>query len=128
TVYNDGILTAWNIIAGILPGLEEGQPLSKIPEHATGGRISGPGTGTSDDVLMWGSNGEHMLTAREVQEMGGHGAVYAMRDAIHAGRPFTFDGKGGLAILPKTDEKAGDLAGAAPGLLIPGFAEGGEIR
>ncbi len=128
TVYNDGILRAWNIIAGILPGLDKGNPLAGIPEHATGGRISGPGTGTSDDVLMWGSNGEHMWTAREVQQLGGHGAMYAMRDAVDSGRPFTFDGQGGVAILPKTDERAGDLAGAAPHLLIPGFAEGGAIR
>lgn len=128
TVYNDGILRAWNIIAGILPGLEPGSPLAGIPEHATGGRIKGPGTGTSDDVLMWGSNGEHMLTAREVQDLGGHSAVYAMRNAVDSGKPFTYDGKGGLAILPKTDERAGDLAGAAPGLLIPGFKDGGEIR
>lgn len=128
TVYNDGILRAWNIIAGILPGLDEGSPLAGIPEHATGGRIVGPGTGTSDDVLMWGSNGEHMWTERETQKVGGHGAMYAMRNAVVAGKPFTFDGQGGLAILPKTDERAGDLAGAAPGLLIPGFKDGGAIR
>lgn len=128
TVYNDGILRAWNIIAGILPGLETGSPLAGIPEHATGGRIKGPGTGTSDDVLMWGSNGEHMWTERETQKIGGHGTMYAMRNAVDSGKPFTYDGQGGLAILPKTDERAGDLAGAAPGLLIPGFKDGGEIR
>lgn len=128
TVYNDGILRAFNVIAGILPGLEPGSPLAGIPEHATGGRIKGPGTGTSDDVLMWGSNGEHMWTAAETQKVGGHGAMYAMRDAVDTGRPFTYDGQGGLAILPKTDERAGDLAGAAPGLLIPGYKDGGEIR
>ncbi|BAC17664.1 conserved hypothetical protein [Corynebacterium efficiens YS-314] len=128
TVYNEGILRAWNVIAGILPGLNTGSPLSGIPEHATGGRISGPGTGTSDDVLMWGSNGEHMWTARETQLVGGHGAMYSMRDAVTTGRPFVFDGKGGVAILPQTDERAGDLAGAAPGLMIPGYKDGGEIR
>lgn len=31
---------------------------------ASGGRISGPGTGTSDSVPIWASNGEYMNTAR----------------------------------------------------------------
>ena len=30
---------------------------------ATGGRISGPGTGTSDSIPMWLSNGEHVIRA-----------------------------------------------------------------
>ncbi|KAA8723581.1 phage tail tape measure protein [Corynebacterium phocae] len=127
TVYNSGILRAWNTIAGILPGLDKGNPLSGIPEHATGGRISGPGTGTSDDVLMWGSNGEHMLTAAEVRRLGGHGAVYALREAVESGRGFTFDGQK-LALLPSNvDNRAGDLLGAAPEL-FPKYAKGGEIR
>ncbi|WP_257202944.1 hypothetical protein [Corynebacterium cystitidis] len=128
TVYNEGILRAWNVIAGILPGLKEGSPLAGIPEHATGGRIVGPGTGTSDDVLMWGSAGEHMLTYSDVQKIGGHGAVYAMREAVQKGRAFTYDGED-LAILPKrVRNDIGDLAGAAPGLMLPAFAKGGEIR
>ena len=128
TVYNGGILKAWETIRKFLPGLKEASPLASIPEHATGGRISGPGTGTSDDVLMWGSNGEHMLTAREVQRFGGHGHVYAMRKMLNFGRPFSFDGRGGLTPLPRSaDNRAGDLYGAAPGLL-PAYKDGGEIR
>ncbi|WP_291478500.1 tape measure protein [Corynebacterium sp.] len=128
-VYNGGILKAWNTIAGFLPGLKEAQPAKEIPGYATGGRISGPGTGTSDDVLMWGSNGEHMWTEAEVQKAGGHGAIYAMREMIAQGDAFTFDGHGGLVSLPnKVDNDAGDLAGAAPGLFLPAFAKGGEIR
>ena len=129
TVYNGGILKAWETIRKFLPGLKEASPLASIPEHATGGRISGPGTGTSDDVLMWGSNGEHMLTAREVQRLGGHNHVYAMRKMVEMGRPFSFDGRGGIVGLPRrVDNRAGDLAGAAPDLFIPKFAKGGEIR
>ena len=128
TVYNGGILKAWETIRKFLPGLKEASPLSSIPEHATGGRISGPGTGTSDDVLMWGSNGEHMLTAREVQRFGGHGHVYAMRKMIDIGRPFSFDGHGGITPLPRsTDNRSGDLFGAAPGIL-PAYKDGGEIK
>ena len=127
TVYNGGILKAWNTIAGFLPGLSEASPLSTIPEHRKGGRIVGPGTGTSDDVLMWGSNGEHMLTYDDVQDLGGHGAVYAMRNALQHGQGFTFDGKS-LQLLPRhLDNTKGDLVGAAPEL-FPKFKDGGEIR
>lgn len=127
TVYNGGILKAWNTIAGFLPGLDKASPLSAIPEHATGGRIKGPGTGTSDDVLMWGSNGEHMLTYDDVQDLGGHSAVYAMRDALQHGRGFTFDGRK-LSLLPRgIDNRKGDLVGAAPEL-FPKFKDGGEVR
>lgn len=38
--------------------------------YATGGRIRGPGTGTSDDVLMWGSNGEHVIRERSASQPG----------------------------------------------------------
>lgn len=128
TVYNNGILKAWNTVAKFIPGLDQASPLSEIPEHATGGAIRGPGTGTSDDVLMWGSNGEHMLTAREVDQLGGQEAVYAMRMMIDSGKSFSYDGQGGLIALPnKQDNTVGDLASAAPGL-FPAFAEGGEIR
>lgn len=52
---------------------------------ATGGPIFGPGTGTSDEIPAWLSNGEHVLTAREVQAMGGHGSVERWRRAALAG-------------------------------------------
>ncbi|MEV8023657.1 phage tail tape measure protein [Microbacterium sp. NPDC080220] len=53
--------------------------------RATGGPITGPGSGTSDDVPIWASNGEHMLTADEVMKAGGHGAIYRLREAIRSG-------------------------------------------
>lgn len=128
TVYNDGILRAWNVMAGLLPGLSKGEALAGIPEHATGGAIRGPGSGTSDDVLMWGSNGEHMWTAAEVKDVGGHAAMYAMREFVRTGRPFIMDGKHGLQGLPDTTRNTvDDLVGAAPGL-FPAYRDGGEIR
>ncbi len=54
--------------------------------RATGGPIHGPGSGTSDDVPIWASNGEHMLTADEVKKAGGHNAVYRLREAIRSGQ------------------------------------------
>jgi hypothetical protein len=53
--------------------------------RATGGRIDGPGTETSDSILMWGSKDEHMLSAKEVRGLGGHKAVEAMRANARAG-------------------------------------------
>ena len=58
--------------------------------RATGGSIIGAGTGTSDSIPAVGpggaayrlSNGEHVLTAEEVNIMGGQGAVYAWRAAL----------------------------------------------
>lgn len=50
---------------------------------ATGGGVSGPGGPTSDSIPAWLSNGEHVLTAKEVALMGGQQGVYAFRDALH---------------------------------------------
>lgn len=41
-----------------------------IPGYATGGILRGPGTGTSDSILMWGSNGEGIVNARAVKHYG----------------------------------------------------------
>ena len=41
-----------------------------LPAKAEGGRIYGPGGGTSDDVLMWGSSGETMMNARATRRYG----------------------------------------------------------
>ncbi len=40
------------------------------PGYASGGAIRGPGTGTSDSVLMWGSNGEYVIRAAAVKKYG----------------------------------------------------------
>lgn len=56
------------------------------PGYAKGGPIAGPGTGTSDSILARLSNGEHVLTAKEVKALGGHGAVEKLRKAILSGK------------------------------------------
>lgn len=119
TVYNGGILKAWNTIADFIPGLNPAAPLAEIQENATGGAIRGPGTGTSDDILSWLSNGEHVLTAADVKALGGQGGVYALRDLIQSGEPFTWEG----GRLRKTTS---DRANNGP--LIPAFKDGGDVR
>jgi len=46
---------------------------------ATGGRVDGPGSETSDSIPAMLSKGEHVLSAREVKGMGGHEAVEGIR-------------------------------------------------
>lgn len=138
TVWNEGILKAWNKAAGLL-GLDQAQPLAGIPERATGGPIFGPGSGTSDDVLMWGSNGEHMVTTKEVQAAGGHNAIYAIRDMILRGIPFEWDGGQIVRQVGRDNLNAYGASVASKGYgnvdpqgmfdwLLPAYKDGGEIR
>jgi TP901 family phage tail tape measure protein len=54
--------------------------------RAYGGEISGPGGPTDDSAGLYRlSDGEHVLTAADVDAMGGQHAVYAFRDALHSG-------------------------------------------
>lgn len=95
TVWNNGIRKAWNVVADLLPGIDPVAELAKIPERRSGGALHGPGTGTSDSILgidprthvptAWVSNGEHVLTEREVKAAGGHDAIYSWRRSLLAG-------------------------------------------
>jgi TP901 family phage tail tape measure protein len=60
--------------------------------RAGGGAIYGPGTATSDSILARLSTGEHVLTASDVQKIGGQSAVYRLRAAIQAGMVRFADG------------------------------------
>ena len=53
--------------------------------RAAGGPIIGPGTGTSDSIMAFLSNGEHVITKREVDAAGGHARVMAWRQSLLAG-------------------------------------------
>ncbi|MGZ4617181.1 MAG: phage tail tape measure protein [Frankiaceae bacterium] len=67
--------------------------LPPVPHRAAGGPIAGPGTGTSDSVLIAASNGEHMWTAAEVNAAGGHAGVEMIRKAVLAsGRAYAAGG------------------------------------
>lgn len=100
-VQSQGFVGAlWNLNP-VGSGGNGGNPigLPPIPHRAIGGAITGPGTGTSDSVLIAASNGEHMWTTAEVNAAGGHASVAAMRKAVlAAGRGFAAGGP----ILPRT--------------------------
>lgn len=56
--------------------------------YATGGHIRGPGSGTSDDVLIWASNGEHMIRERSASQPGARGFL---DDFNSRGMPAIYD-------------------------------------
>ncbi|WP_231383828.1 phage tail tape measure protein [Rhodococcus sp. 114MFTsu3.1] len=96
------------IRAGIaVPGQTFAEGGAQIPN----GALSGPGTTTSDSMLMYspgygywrGSTGEHVLDAGDVQAMGGQDAVYRFREMLHS------------------NKSSGPMVG------LPGFAEGGAL-
>jgi hypothetical protein len=96
-VLNKGILAAYNRIAKFFKVKPDDVKVDLPKGFARGGRITGPGTGTSDQVPIWASAGEHMWTAAEVQAVGGHNAMVGLRRA------------------------------ALNGNLLPGFRHGGAI-
>jgi len=52
-----------------------------------GGMVHGPGTGTSDEVLTWLSNGEGVLPAKTVRALGGPEAVHDLIEDTTGKRP-----------------------------------------
>ena len=83
-------------------------PLKK----AAGGPIFGPGSGTSDDIPAWLSNGEHVWTAEEVRKAGGHGAVESLRSMALKGAP-AFATGGRVGWSDRKDDQAARVAAAA---------------
>jgi hypothetical protein len=81
----DAIIDA---VGSLIPGpAKDGVKFAKnlFSHLAAGGPVEGAGTGTSDSIPAMLSNGEHVITAREVQAAGGHAAIFAMRRALGGG-------------------------------------------
>ena len=68
-----------------------------LPELQTGGRISGPGTGTSDSILARVSNGEYVIRASSVRRYG-----LDFLDALNEGRLPRFQEGGPVERLRRT--------------------------
>lgn len=94
------ILAANPIVIPVNVAKAGADALKDAEKKAGGGAIFGPGTSTSDSILVAMSKGEHVLTAAEVEAAGGHPAIYRLRALMRAGK----------------------LRG-----LIPGFAQGGGL-
>ena len=97
--------------------------------RAMGGSISGPGGPKSDVIPAMLSDGEHVLTAADVDLMGGQSGVYSFRKALHAAT-------GGAVTAKKLEDMrtagampaaAGSTAEAGSSTLAMGIDMGGEI-
>lgn len=86
---------------------------NSIQELASGGPVSGPGTGTSDSILSWLSNGEFVMKAKAVRRFG-----LGFMQAINSGR------------MPRGFSTGGLVNGLTRNLLgeMPRFASGGLVE
>lgn len=67
-----GLAGQWNSIQSKSVTLDASvvaRGIANAGHKATGGRISGPGTGTSDSVPMWLSDGEHVIRAASASKL-----------------------------------------------------------
>lgn len=97
-------------ILGSLLGFSEGGPVRAM---ATGGFITGPGTGTSDSIMARLSNGEYVMRAEAVRRIG----VPAL-DMLNTGRMARF-AAGGL-VAPRVPRMvAANANGAGAGVSMP---------
>lgn len=121
TVWNNGLVRAWNKIGEFLPGLPAASTLAPVA-FAKGGNVplmpgSKKGKDSVNAMLM---PGEHVLTTADVKAMGGQQNVYAFRRALHGDAdPRRF---GGESLLPGFKDGGGVEKGVR---LAPSPGEGG---
>lgn len=99
----------------ILPWLPDDGREYGFQDGTAGGRIKGPGSATSDQVLTLTTTGpvlmgnsEHVITGREVDAMGGHDNLYRMRAYARTGKPFPRFASGGSV---EGDDWTPDMSG-----------------
>lgn len=120
TVFNGGIVPAWNFAADLLPGIDPIAPLPLIPEFASGGLLRGPGDGTSDSILaavgnspIRVSDGEYIVNADVTKR------TLPFLEALNSGNGEALQAAGGLAKVAKTYR--------GPNSGIEAYAAGGPI-
>lgn len=90
-----------------VPGMARGGLIGSLKSFANGGTVRGPGTGTSDSILSWLSNGEYVMDALTTSKFGSK-FFAALQSAARGGTAVPFAKK---------------LAGAG----MPRFATGGLV-
>ena len=98
-----------------IKGIFEGSKAGK----ATGGRITGPGTGTSDSIPMWLSNGEHVIRAAAVSKLEMMSGLYEVNVQVPASTGTTVNQTFNTKVVRSND----DLYTAAPILHRNALAE-----
>ncbi|KAF1064944.1 phage tail tape measure protein [Burkholderia gladioli] len=81
--------------------------------HAAGGYISGPGTGTSDSIHAWLSNGEYVMKADAVKRIGVGNLDALNSGAIHSAARYAGGGAVG-AVASSAGPRGGDINISAP--------------
>jgi len=95
-------------------------PLDQISTFRSGGPVRGPGSATSDSIPARLSNGEHVFTAAEVRNAGGHGVISRMRSLLARGRVDRSARTGDLGLATaKSGAKWGPFGFAGGGGLDP---------
>lgn len=113
---------------------------------ASGGAVLGPGQKGRDSLLAMMAPGEHVLTAGEVDMLGGQDAVYQLRAAIRSGKLPAFSAGGAVGAslrqavssMPQVSRAAapkfpdlGRVEFALGGKTVPAYVEpdmAGELR
>jgi hypothetical protein len=117
TVLNNGVLAAYNKVAGFFHVKPDNVKVDMPGGFARGGAVHGRGTATSDSIVARLSNGEHIMTADEVTKLGGQDQVYRLRSMIRNGVLPGFAAGGAVtksgdeSWFDKLRKKAGDVIG-----------------
>ena len=93
-----------------IPGFSDG---GAVPTFATGGRVRGAGSGTSDSILARLSNGEHVIRTRAASFFG-----HEFFDALNS-----MNSKKALALLQTKSGKVNRINNSG----ASGFADGGAV-
>lgn len=123
TVYNQGIMQAWNKVAKLVGADEMTEaPLGQLQQYATGGLVRGPGGPTEDKVPAMLSNREYVLNAATVSRIGVENLDYVNSGGRADGLLHLAAGGAVDAMLVKAHEFARSMdgqpylmGGAAPG-------------
>jgi hypothetical protein len=108
--------------------LKSGNTIARLGGFATGGPVFGAGSATSDSIPAMLSNGEHVWTAKEVEAVGGHGAIMAMRSmALASGRQLTTAVQRRQVPREIQTVFASGTLGKMGDLPVPGLAQGGPV-
>jgi hypothetical protein len=89
-----------------------------------GGAVVGQGGPRDDMVRILGSNGEHMLTAKDVALMGGQQAVYAFREALDRG---AIGARSRDTSVDRMVSTVTGMGGSGPSTSVAGFVNNGTV-
>lgn len=126
TVFNNGIRSAWNLVADLLPGIEPIGQIAPIPEFARGGTYEGvrPGyTPGRDNAIIAVGGGESIMRPEWTRAIGGKSYVDAANYAARSGGV-----QGVKAFLNQTSEATGKQVGQARQKLMARFPLDNGVR